>query len=331
MIRHIPVRSLLENEAHIDWLHVYGCKCWALDPKAIRKKGEYRSVEGIFVGYYDNLKAFKIWVPRTRTVIKARDAIFDESNHIERITIHAMDDDDVPNLWAEESIASTSVPISSTNIPPETNDETVQDSKHIGTPTIQVTQPDVVHEENRSHNSSADIQSVTSEELTPPAPKDFERDPWMDPTSQTYRCVKRHHALHVEVTAMAHRLLDLEQIERAFVTLAEDEPPSYKDTMASVNADGWKSACDAEYEILMGYHTWDLVEKPADVNIVGSRWMFRVKCDNLNRINKFKARLVTQGVSQIPGLDFNKTYSPTICFTSIRLILTLACHYNLCL
>ena len=39
--------------------------------------------------------------------------------------------------------------------------------------------------------------------------------------------------------------------------------------------------------------------------------------------------MVAQGFSQIPGLDFNETYSPTICFTSIRLILALTCKYNL--
>ena len=45
------------------------------------------------MGYYDNSKAYKIWIPRTKTILKARDAIFDESNHIERVTIHATDDD----------------------------------------------------------------------------------------------------------------------------------------------------------------------------------------------------------------------------------------------
>ena len=46
-------------------------------------------------------------------------------------------------------------------------------------------------------------------------------------------------------------------------------------------------------------------------------------------LDKFKARLVAQGFPQIAGLDFNVTYSPTIRFTSIRLILALACQYNL--
>ena len=84
-----------------------------------------------------------------------------------------------------------------------------------------------------------------------------------------------------------------------------------------------------EYGTLMEYHTWTLVERPPNINVVGSRWTFRVKRDNLGLLNKLKSRLVAQGFSQIPGLDFNETYSPTIRFTSIRLILTLASRYNL--
>jgi Reverse transcriptase (RNA-dependent DNA polymerase) len=49
----------------------------------------------------------------------------------------------------------------------------------------------------------------------------------------------------------------------------------------------------------------------------------------LGQIDNYKARLVAQGFSQVPGLDFNETYSPTIRFTTIRLILALACKYNL--
>lgn len=67
----------------------------------------------------------------------------------------------------------------------------------------------------------------------------------------------------------------------------------------------------------------------SNVNVVSSRWTYRFKHDNLRHVEKFKAWLVTQGFSQIPGLDYNEMYSLTIRFTSIRLILALACHYNL--
>ena len=79
----------------------------------------------------------------------------------------------------------------------------------------------------------------------------------------------------------------------------------------------------------MGYGTWDLVTAPKDTNIIVSHWTFRVKCDNLGEINRFKSCLIAQGFSQVPGVDFNETYSPTIRLPSIHFILAFACKNNL--
>ena len=144
------------------------------------------------------------------------------------------------------------------------------------------------------------------------APKDFERGPWMHPRNTSYGRGKRHQVLYVEVVALAHRTSSLEETKSTFLVLAEDEPDHYRDTMNSPDADKWKDACKEEYDTLMGYRTWTLVERPAGINIVGSLRTFRMKRDNLGQVTKYKARLVAQGYSQIPGLDFNETYFPTI-------------------
>ena len=132
-----------------------------------------------------------------------------------------------------------------------------------------------------------------------------------------------------ELIALANGENNLESIKTALVTLAKDEPKNYREAMRSPNAGKWKSACDEEYNTLLGYHTWTLVERPPNTNIVGSRWTFRVKWDNHGQVDRYKARLVAQGFSQVPGLDFNETYTPTIRLTTIRFIIALACNYNL--
>ena len=99
--------------------------------------------------------------------------------------------------------------------------------------------------------------------------------------------------------------------------------------MKSPDSQKWLQACHLEYDMIMGYGSWDLVERLPKVNVIGCRWTFRVKRDNLGQIDKYKARLVAQGFSQVAGLDFSEIYFPTIIFTSIWLILALACRYNL--
>ena len=56
--------------------------------------------------------------------------------------------------------------------------------------------------------------------------------------------------------------------------------------------------------------TWDLVEAPKGANVVGSKWVFRVKKDAMGKIIRYKARLVAQGFSQVPGVDYFDTFAP---------------------
>ena len=120
-----------------------------------------------------------------------------------------------------------------------------------------------------------------------------------------------------EEVALAHGLTNLESTESALIVLAKDEPNMYQDVMKSPDSQKWLQACCLKYDTIMGYSSWELVKRPPEVNIIRCRWTFRVKWDNLGQIDKYKARLVTQGFSQVTGLDFSKTYSPTIRFTSI--------------
>ena len=97
--------------------------------------------------------------------------------------------------------------------------------------------------------------------------------------------------------ALAHSLTNLKSTESAFVVLAEDEPNTYQDAMKSSNSEKWMEACCLEYDMIMGYGSWDLVERLPEVNIIRCRWTFWVKRDNLGQVDKYKARLVAQGFS----------------------------------
>ena len=46
------------------------------------------------------------------------------------------------------------------------------------------------------------------------------------------------------------------------------------------------------------------------------------------QIKHYKARLVTQGFSQVKGIDYNETFAPVTKFNSIWLLLALSAHFN---
>ena len=89
------------------------------------------------VGYFDDSKAYKIWIPCTQTVLKVRDVIFDEYNHIERVTIHATDDDDLPDLWNDKIPISTSRDVTNTSTSQE-NDKPSHQHPHMPETTVPV-------------------------------------------------------------------------------------------------------------------------------------------------------------------------------------------------
>lgn len=70
--------------------------------------------------------------------------------------------------------------------------------------------------------------------------------------------------------------------------------------------------------------TWTLVPSTADMNIIGSKWVFKIKRNPNGTINQYKARLVAKGFHQHPGIDFKETFSPVVKPSTIRVILSLA-------
>ena len=55
---------------------------------------------------------------------------------------------------------------------------------------------------------------------------------------------------------------------------------------------------------------WFLVPKTAELNIIGSKWVFKNKLDEARVITRNKARLVAKGYNQEEGIDYGETFAP---------------------
>lgn len=95
--------------------------------------------------------------------------------------------------------------------------------------------------------------------------------------------------------------------------LIKEEPPkptSLTEAMSSPDSSSWRAAMAEEAATLQEIPTWKLVPRPTSTNVMGCCWVFRIKHDTQQLIMKYKAHLVVQGFSQIPGCDFGNTFSP---------------------
>jgi hypothetical protein len=86
----------------------------------------------------------------------------------------------------------------------------------------------------------------------------------------------------------------------------------------------WVNAMHEELENFKRNQVWTLVEPPRDVDVIGTRWVFKNKQGLDGEIVRNKARLVAQGFSQVEGLDFGETFAPVALLKAIKILLAFA-------
>jgi hypothetical protein len=102
------------------------------------------------------------------------------------------------------------------------------------------------------------------------------------------------------------------------------EPRSLSEARKRPDWPLWEKAIEEELATLKAAGTWEVVDAPEGVNIVGSKWVFRAKKDAAGNVVRYKARLVAQGFSQVPGVDYFDTFAPVARLASIRTVLAFA-------
>ena len=89
----------------------------------------------------------------------------------------------------------------------------------------------------------------------------------------------------------------------------------------------WCEAVKLENNSLMENKVLELVENRGGKPI-GSRWHFALQFDPSGEIASYKARFVAKGFSQVPGRDYNETYSPVTRLSTIRVLISYAIYKN---
>ncbi|KAG8951326.1 hypothetical protein FRC04_006566, partial [Tulasnella sp. 424] len=113
--------------------------------------------------------------------------------------------------------------------------------------------------------------------------------------------------------------------ERAFKVAADNtEPRSFREAMLQPDKEKWFEAAMTEIQAHINNGTWELVQLPPDRKAIGSRWVFKVKRDAKGEIERYKGRLVAQGFSQRPGIDFHEVFAPTMRWGALQTIFALA-------
>ena len=71
--------------------------------------------------------------------------------------------------------------------------------------------------------------------------------------------------------------------------------------------------------------TWELVPRPKDGNVIGTKWVLRNNLNEDGQVTINKARLVCKIYAQVEGINFKETFSLVARIEEIRMILAYAC------
>jgi hypothetical protein len=83
---------------------------------------------------------------------------------------------------------------------------------------------------------------------------------------------------------------------------------------------------EEEHVALLQNHTWDLVPRPPQTNVVTGKWIFKHKFNADGTLVRYKARWVLRGFTQRPGVDFSEAFGPLVKPATVRTVLSLALY-----
>jgi hypothetical protein len=291
-----PYQAWHGKKPHIGHMRIFGCLAYVHVRKGARTKLDVKSQPCTFVGYSSDSRGYKLW--NGNKLIESKDVHFVEE--LRGYTYQS----------AGEAAAGEDASFASANPFVELNEgqPTAPTGKRVG-----------------ELRRLEDKMTPGPRDLAPSAVGQSISNPTGPPTTRS----RSHH--HVSPTVEAQLALAVSTISTANNSvrdISRDEPRTLREAMSSPYSTQWRRATDAEMESLLKAGTYTLVPLPDGANLIGCKWVLKVKRGADGSIIKYKGRLVAKGYAQRYGVDYDETYAPVARYPSIRLLIALAAHYG---
>ena len=86
----------------------------------------------------------------------------------------------------------------------------------------------------------------------------------------------------------------------------------------------WVETMNEEMQALSKTEIWDLVHPSLHQKMIKCRWIFKVKHNGDDTVNRYTARLVAKCYVQTHGVDYEGTFASVANMTTIRTVIPLA-------
>ncbi|KAG2958598.1 hypothetical protein PC119_g26969 [Phytophthora cactorum] len=292
-----PVEIVYKSKPSVKHMRVFGCRTYILTPKEKRLKWDPKARAGIFLGYEEVSKAYRLYDIEAGQVVISRDVNFDESAFglSPRISDEDADDLDVDSLDIDDDGPRQTEYKQTGKRKSRPNDEdeatrrphTVRHRPGLE----EASAPDSFSSSHRVDADEEEKSGDQDEESTPPV----------------FWCAS---ANPVEAT------MDL------------SEPSTFQEAVNGPDQVHWRKAIHAELKSMRLRGVFRAAKLPNGQRAIGTKWVFKIKRKADRSIEKYKARLVAKGFKQKYGIDYTETFSPVVKYVTLRMVIAIAKYFG---
>lgn len=302
-------------------LRVIGTKAYILDKVPTKGKFDTRAKVGILVGYSEVTKGYRFWVPSDCKIVLSRDVRF--LSEVKNVPVGSNEEaiGNSSDGFPEEVEFHFSNPVPSLNNEREddaaVDDMPIQPEENVrrrpGRPRLIRTglrgRPRKLYCSTSVPNDG--INSANESET----PVEDGRVQILDPDVPNEEGALNDDEVFYDANAAEE--------------VAFRSEINFEEAMTGPHSEQWKEAVVQEMKAMLQKNTWELVDRPKNRGMVGSRVVLTKKFEMDGDLNRRKARLVAKGFSQKPGVDFIQTFAPVAGLESLRLLMALAAKYKM--
>jgi hypothetical protein len=246
--------------------------------------------KGIFVGYCEVSKAFRIYIPGHSHIEISRDVTFYEDAALKKSRRCQLEE-----VYEEEPV-----------IPGIAMREVPRDAEPVREV---VTSPD---EEILDDHDISEVQEPPQMTILHKRKPAWARELIQD---------GEKYGVPQGPTRQVKRPKPFSSYTALMCDLLEKEPTCFEE---AIQMKEWADAMIEEYQSIIKNDVWEIVPRSKSKDVVSSKRLFKIKHVVDGSIEKYKARFVARGFSQKEGIDYEETFTPIARYTSIRTIIALA-------
>jgi hypothetical protein len=305
-----PEEAFSGKKPEVGHFRIFGCTTYSYVPSEKRTKLEPMAERGIFFGYSETSKAFRIYLPSLRKNVLRRDVIFEEDKAFRKS--RGTERGEQSSSQIQVSLQQTTVtqisgpPVSVTG--PQSSGSQATDPQVSGSGTSGSTTGSLSSADGVEQGESPPLDT-TSERRKPKWLQDILRDAQvsMGNPKQAVRESKPPERFCSYIAMVS--------------SIRESEPSTFEE---ATSRQIWRDSMMEEYNSIMKNDVWEVVPRPEGKSVVTSKWLYKLKHATDGSIEKYKARFVARGFSQVEGVNYDETFAPVARYTSIRVVISIA-------